>query len=137
MAISQNGQTHSNNLLPICQWIVWVCLAILWDWWLKGSKLNIVSSRVSAPPWKIDLTPFYIGSPKSQNILNLSDLSPLKILENLTPLPWSVPSSEKEKTHFLKKRNILFPTLNENIFECRTMNLQSQNLKIKEELGFF
>ena len=30
-SISQNGQTHSNNSSAIC-----VCLAILWDWRLKG-----------------------------------------------------------------------------------------------------
>ena len=34
--ISQNGQTYSNNLLGICWQIAWVCLAILWDWRLKG-----------------------------------------------------------------------------------------------------
>ena len=34
--ISQNGQTHSNNSSAICRRIVWVCLAILWDWRLKA-----------------------------------------------------------------------------------------------------
>ena len=26
-----NDQTHSNNLLAIWRWIVWVCLVMLWD----------------------------------------------------------------------------------------------------------
>ena len=34
--ISQDGQTHWNNSSANCQWIVWVCLTILWDWHLKG-----------------------------------------------------------------------------------------------------
>ena len=35
----------------------------------------MVSSRVSARPWNIDLTPFYLASPPppKKNILNLSD----------------------------------------------------------------
>ena len=36
--ISQNGQTHLNNLLAIYWQIVWVCLTILWDWHLKGKQ---------------------------------------------------------------------------------------------------
>ena len=36
MPIPQNGQTHPNNSLAVCRWIVWVCLTILWDWRLKG-----------------------------------------------------------------------------------------------------
>ena len=34
--ISQNGQTHSNNLSAICQQIVWKCFTILWEWRLKS-----------------------------------------------------------------------------------------------------
>ena len=33
--IPQNGHTHSNNSSAICQWIVWMCLTILWVWRLK------------------------------------------------------------------------------------------------------
>ena len=33
--IPQNGQTHSNNSSANCRQIVWVCLAILWNWRLK------------------------------------------------------------------------------------------------------
>ena len=35
-AISQNGQTHTNNSSANCRRIVWVCLTILWDWRVKG-----------------------------------------------------------------------------------------------------
>ena len=50
---------------------------------------------------------------------------------------WNAPSSRKSNTHFLKKHNILFPTLNKNTFEYWNMNIQSQNLKIKGDLGVF
>ena len=33
--ISQNGHMHSNNSSVIWWRIVWVCLTILWDWYLK------------------------------------------------------------------------------------------------------
>ena len=57
-------------------------------------EIYIVSSRVSAPPWNIDLAPFYLGPPKK--IINLSEppapsllppvmSNPIKILENLIP----------------------------------------------------
>ena len=53
----------------------------------------------------------------SKKIPNLSDPSfmsnPLKILENfISPPPlWNVPSSKIGKTHFLKKKKILFPAM--------------------------
>ena len=44
---------------------------------------------------------------------------------------------KKGKTHFLKKRKILFPTLEKNTFGYWNMNTQLQNLKIEGELGVF
>ena len=38
--ISQNGQTHSNNLSENCRQIVWECLTILWDSRLKSSQVG-------------------------------------------------------------------------------------------------
>ena len=104
--------------------------------------LFIVSSRVSTPPWNINLTPFCLAPLKT--ILNLSDPSfyeqpSLKILENFTPSPLKSTFVWKSSTHFLKKQKTLFPTLkNKNTFECWNMkNIQLQNLKIKEDLGAF
>ena len=34
--LHKNDQTHSKNSSPICRWIVWVCLNILWGWRLRG-----------------------------------------------------------------------------------------------------
>ena len=36
---SQNGQTHLNDSLAVSRRIVWVYLAILWNWPLKGLQL--------------------------------------------------------------------------------------------------
>ena len=82
-------------------------------------NMGIVSSRVSAPPWNIDLI-LFLSSP-SKKIINLSgpptphptlyDKSPSKFCRTWLPTPWNVPSSKKTKTHFLKKCKILFPTM--------------------------
>ena len=68
-----------------------ICLGCVNGSPLESAQLGlfgIVSSWV-APPWNIDLIPFYLASPKK--IINLSDLplwaTPLKILENLPPPP--------------------------------------------------
>ena len=75
----------------------------------------IVSSRVSVLPWLYWPYPFYLGPP--QKILNLSAPPPpsfwathLKILENFTP-PLKCTLVQKSKTHFVKKQNILIPTM--------------------------
>ena len=44
---------------------------------------------------------------------------------------------KKGKDSFLKKRKILFPTLEKNTFGYWNMNTQLQNLKIEGELGVF
>ena len=41
MLSPQNGQTYSNNSSVVTPWIVWVCLAILWGWHLKGWVFKI------------------------------------------------------------------------------------------------
>ena len=40
MPIPQNDQTHSDNSLAVWWGIVWVCLTILWGWYLKGKALK-------------------------------------------------------------------------------------------------
>ena len=72
----------------------------------------IVSSRVSVPPWNIDLTPFHLGQPKNSKSVRppFYEHSPQNFGELESP-PSNVPSSKKAKTHFLKKQNILFPTM--------------------------
>ena len=59
----------------------------------------IVSSRVPALPWNIDLTPFYPPPPhpKKNSRTWLS--------------PWNVPSSKKVKIHFLQKQKTSFPAM--------------------------
>ena len=102
--------------------------------------LSLMSSRVSAPPWNIDLTPFYLAHLKT--ILNMSDHLP-PFMSNQASKFWRTWLSpplkcilvQKSNTHFLKKQKILFPALkNKNTFECWNMNMQLQNLKIKGDL---
>ena len=74
----------------------------------------IVSSRVSAPPWNIDLTPFYLAPPpkKFLNLLDPAFMSnPPQNFGELDCPPWDVPLPKKAKTRFLKKQKILFPTM--------------------------
>ena len=62
----------------------------------------IVSSRVSVPPWNIDLTPFYLAPPPPKK--NSKSVRPLplwatflKILENLTtPLKYTLVQKSKD-----------------------------------------
>ena len=67
--------------------------------------VNIVSSWVSAPPWNIDLTPFYLGPPKKLQICQTPPLwaTPLKILENLTPPPLEMYLVQKSRDSFFKE----------------------------------
>ena len=41
--IPQNGKTHSNNLLAICQQIIGMFFTILWDWRLKGCIIFVTA----------------------------------------------------------------------------------------------
>ena len=43
MPIPQNGKTHSNNLLAICQQIIGMFFTILWDWRLKGCIIFVTA----------------------------------------------------------------------------------------------
>ena len=75
-------------------------------------QVIIVSSRVSAPPSNIDLTPFYLGQPKnSKSVKPPFYKQPFQNFGELDSIPWNVPSSKKAKTRFLKKQKILFPTM--------------------------
>ena len=125
---------------------LFACVRLAWWIWF----VSIVSSRVSVPPWNIDLTSFYLDPPQKINSKSVRppfyDQSLLKMLENLTPtLPhppprpssYTVPSSKKANTYFLKKQNILFPIIKWNTFELWNMNIQLQNLKMEGELGLF
>ena len=51
--IPQNGQTHSNNSSANCRRIVWVCLAILWNWCLK---VKLVKSHKKTGPHSLSLS---------------------------------------------------------------------------------
>ena len=80
--------------------------------------LRIVSSRVSAPPKKIDLIPFYLA-PRPNNSKSVRPSPPFMRktspnfgeLDSPIPNPWNVPSSKKAKAHFLKKQKTSFPTM--------------------------
>ena len=76
---------------------------------------TILSSKVSAPPWNIDLAPFYLGP--SKKILNLSYQPPshpslwptlLKMLEKLTPLPLKCTLIQKRKDSFFYRNKIFY-----------------------------
>ena len=67
------------------------------DQWMVDLKSIIVSSRVSAPSWNIDLTPLYLATPPPppKKIVNLPDHlfmsnSPQNFRELYSP-PWNVP----------------------------------------------
>ena len=75
-----------------------------------------MASKVSARPWNIEITPFYLAPPppqkKSKSVGAPSFMSnPPQNFEELDSLPWNAPSSKKAKTHFLKKQKILFQTM--------------------------
>ena len=90
-----------------------------------------MSSRVSAPPWNIDLTPFYLGSPYQQPASKFwrTWFSPLKC----TIVQKCKDSFFKETQAFISNDEVRTQVN----FEIWNMNMQLQNLKIKEELGFF
>ena len=103
--------------------------------------LSIVSSRVSDPPWNIDLTPFYLAPLKI--ILNLSDPPPPSFPflwttkpQNFGELDSPLKSTliQKSNTHFLKKQKILFPTLKiKNTFERWNINIYSCKIEKSKE----
>ena len=69
----------------------------------------IISSRLSDPPWNIDLTAFYLGPPKSSKSVRPHApfvSTPLKILENLTS-PMKCTLVQKRKDTFFKETKVL------------------------------
>ena len=99
-----------------------------------------MSSRVSTPTWRIDLTPFYLVSPWKK-ILNLSYPpslfwgNPLKISEKLTHPLEMYSRPKKQGLIFKRNKRFYFRQWNQNRFERWNMNIQLQNLQINGEIS--
>ena len=105
----------------------------------------IVSSRVSAPPWNIDLNPFYLGSPNNYKSVRCQTppplpflATPLEILENLTPSLEMYTHPKKAK---LFCKEFYFQQWNKNAVECWNINIElakSKNQKrVRRLLSIF
>ena len=99
-----------------------------------------MSSRVSTPTWRIDLTPFYLVPPWKK-ILNLSYPpplfwgKPLKISEKLTHPLEMYSRPKKQGLIFKRNKRFYFRQWNQNRFERWNMNIQLQNLQINGEIS--
>ena len=85
-----------------------------------------MSSRVSTPPWNIDLITFNLGPPRIFYLL--APVHP-------PPPPLEMYLRPKKQTHFFQETDFIFN--NEITFERWNINMHLQSLRIKGELGFF